>query len=152
MANVTLPLFSIVSEAVGVAGMKRCSCCGDEMPAELFHTDSSRADGKFADCRRCNNLRRKFHNSDAYWRTVNRLFAEQGGRCPICGEPIDLAAEVVALDHPHRPAAMRSLLTYREAITGLLHRSCNLALGHLGDDPATAARAAVYLIDTRGPT
>lgn len=58
-------------------------------------------------------------------RTVTmKLLKEQGGLCPVCAKPIDLAQRSTsgdgpALDHDHRTGHIR----------GVLHRSCNGGIG-----------------------
>jgi hypothetical protein len=46
------------------------------------------------------------------------LWRSQLGICPICGRPLDFSTAVV--DHDHENNVVR----------GLLHRECNLMLGH----------------------
>lgn len=55
---------------------------------------------------------------------VQRMLAEQGGLCPLCGKPIDMSikGEAVA-DHDHTTGLIR----------GALHRSCNSAEGKVAN-------------------
>lgn len=48
-----------------------------------------------------------------------RMLAQQGGLCPLCGLPIEKGTDV--LDHDHATGALR----------GVLHRGCNALLGNL---------------------
>lgn len=53
-----------------------------------------------------------------------KLLKEQGGLCPVCAKPINLAQRSTsgdgpALDHDHRTGHIR----------GVLHRSCNGGIG-----------------------
>lgn len=57
-----------------------------------------------------------------------RLLDKQGGVCAMCRKP-PLEAEFLAVDHDHESHVVR----------GLLHRTCNTALGLLGDNPVSAA-------------
>ncbi len=51
---------------------------------------------------------------------ARHLKVEQGGKCPVCGEPIDLKIKGEGvIDHSHQTGEIR----------GVLHRSCNAALG-----------------------
>lgn len=54
--------------------------------------------------------------------------------CAICG-----STEKLCIDHDHRTGEVRSRLCF----------SCNLAIGHLKDDPVLALRAAEYLLRYR---
>jgi hypothetical protein len=75
------------------------------------------------------------------------MFAEQGGRCYLCGEELpDLppglrgprakraGAAIVVLDHDHRhcPKGWACSVCWR----GLAHGNCNTLIGLGGDDPA----------------
>lgn len=62
------------------------------------------------------------------------LLERQGGSCAICrGTSWGLHGPVV--DHNHATGAVR----------GILCRSCNLAIGHLRDNPGLAMAVAEYL-------
>lgn len=61
------------------------------------------------------------------------LYEEQDGTCPICDKAI--SAEDSAIDHNHETGKVR----------GILCKSCNRALGLLGDNPKTLKRAEKYL-------
>ncbi len=72
----------------------------------------------------------------------DRLLAEQGGLCAICGKPESVqqpnrvtGAESLAVDHDHETGRVR----------GLLCMLCNTAIGKFGDDPEMLRRAANYL-------
>lgn len=62
------------------------------------------------------------------------LYTKQEGRCACCGDLLG-AGRATHVDHNHTTGVVR----------GLLCRCCNLAIGHLKDDPARALAAAVYL-------
>ncbi len=68
------------------------------------------------------------------------------GRCALCRrEP---GARGLHLDHDHGccPAASACLRCFR----GFLCHNCNVALGHLRDDPVLLRKAAAYLEKPRG--
>lgn len=62
-------------------------------------------------------------------KVFDRLFHQQNGLCPICGD----TAKVV--DHCHKTGKVR----------GLLCRNCNAALGQLKDDVTVLQNAIKYL-------
>lgn len=68
----------------------------------------------------------------------NGMVSACGGKCEICHEE---AGERLCIDHCHETGAIR----------GLLCKSCNLAIGHMKDDPSRLASAIEYL-NTRSPT
>lgn len=65
----------------------------------------------------------------------DRMFEEQRGVCAICGLPP--TEKVFVVDHDHLTGKVR----------GLLHRTCNSAIGIFNDDPALLRKAADYLED-----
>lgn len=72
--------------------------------------------------------------------TVNdylNFYEMQGGACAICREPFDYSAVGTrpVIDHNHDTGTAR----------GILHSSCNVAMGGLKDSPELLKRAAHYL-------
>ncbi len=65
------------------------------------------------------------------------LFDAQGGVCAICLTP-PFEGKALVVDHDHETGAVR----------GLLHHTCNTAIGLLDDSPEIVARAAAYLAAT----
>lgn len=63
-----------------------------------------------------------------------RMLADQGGGCAICGSPRD-AKRSLAVDHDHATGAIR----------GILCSGCNTGLGLLRDSRELLLRAADYL-------
>lgn len=59
------------------------------------------------------------------------LLVSQDGRCAICR----VLLEKAVVDHDHDTGRVRGLLCW----------NCNVALGHMRDDPDTLARAIAYL-------
>ena len=61
---------------------------------------------------------------------------QQDGLCALCGQPFDdTPLGRPAQDHDHETGMLREFL----------HRRCNLAIGHLLDNPAICHKAAEYL-------
>lgn len=91
----------------------------------------------------------KAHSHRRYWLrqyglTVDQyeqMLTDQGGVCAICHKPerfVDPRSgepRRLAVDHDHETGKVRGLLCGR----------CNRAIGHLGHDPESLARAADYL-------
>lgn len=68
------------------------------------------------------------------------LFAAQGGKCAVCRCAYESArSRDLYVDHCHETGVVR----------GLLCRTCNLGLGHLGDSPSLLRAAAEYLEQTK---
>lgn len=63
------------------------------------------------------------------------IYEEQDGSCPVCDKAIE--AEDSAIDHNHETGEVR----------GILCKTCNRALGLLGDNPKTLHRGSLYLQD-----
>jgi hypothetical protein len=62
----------------------------------------------------------------------DRILAEQGGACAICGQTSN---ETLCVDHCHQTGKVR----------GLLCRRCNGGLGCYGDNPLFMSKAVAYL-------
>jgi hypothetical protein len=126
---------------------KRCQECGIMKPLSSYGRDVYRGDNLGRRCRRCLKIRGQLHQQYRH-KLVQQFYERQNGLCPICNEPLDLD-KAPALDHPHSAEAMRNVHTLAAATTGLLHSTCNRALGMLNDDPLALRRAARYLEQTR---
>ena len=126
---------------------KRCQECGIMKPLSAYGRDVYRGDNLGRRCRRCIKIRAQLHNQYRH-KLVQQFYKRQNGLCPICDQPIDLD-KAPALDHPHSAEAMQNVHTLAAATTGLLHSTCNRALGMLNDDPVALRRAARYLEQTR---
>jgi hypothetical protein len=88
---------------------------------------------------------REYRNKDK-WTLVKRCarrgitpeqlataYEQQGGKCPICTNPIELMDS--AIDHNHQSGEFR----------GILCKTCNRALGLFRDNPDILKSAAAYL-------
>ena len=140
---------------------KQCTVCNQIKPLSEYYRDKIKKDGRASTCKECAKARtvrwRKKHPERAAaasdrWRKkhkdkmsdynrkwefglelgeYDRMYNEQGGACYICRRPQD----VLHVDHNHKTGKVR----------GLLCRSCNFALGFLGDNPLWLEWAATYL-------
>ncbi len=79
---------------------------------------------------RADGLRRRYGLAVGEYES---LLGAQNGGCAICGGPS--ARLHFDIDHDHQTGRLR----------GLLCGSCNLLLGHAGDDPRRLEAAAAYL-------
>jgi hypothetical protein len=137
--------------------VKTCTACKCKKQESDFWADKRRLGGLMACCKVCRTVQhskfRKERGYDykRYWKnpvaererhlvrkygvtlnTYDRMFADQNGRCAICGKTQARAFDV---DHCHATGKVR----------GLLCTSCNRVLGHANDAPETLERAAQYL-------
>ena len=122
--------------------MKQCNTCGMTYPLADYQVDKRRPGTRGAKCRHCRNAekrarpaeeRRRYQLKFHYGITPEeyaQMEAAQGGACAICGE-----VKPLVVDHHHKSRRVRKLLCH----------NCNLAIGHLQDDPYIAAKAAEYL-------
>lgn len=73
----------------------------------------------------------------------DRMLTEQGGACSICSVNLDGSGyerNAPNVDHDHETGQVRALLC----------RPCNIALGHLRDDPEIVRSALDYLVRWKG--
>lgn len=126
---------------------KMCPDCGETKPLTEFHKHPKTSDGANSYCKLCVNRR------SAEWKKKNpekRALVEKKARIKRCyGLTIPqyhaffwsvnhqcLCGEVADhLDHCHETGKVRRALC----------SSCNLAIGHMNDDPRTAKLLTGYL-------
>jgi len=82
--------------------------------------------------RRGEQLKNKYGISPAQYQY---MLDQQGGVCAICKQPPESDSLNLDLDHNHRT----------DVIRGLLHSSCNRALGLLKDNPDIILAASYYV-------
>lgn len=143
-----------------------CSACKVEKAADEFPRNRSAKSGLLAYCRPCNSAKArewKARNPEraAYhaakrrprstierrkvglwvkyrltWDDYQDMLASQGAACAIC-RTVDPKSKsgTFTVDHDHSTGAVR----------GLLCSPCNLALGHMKDEPERLRAAADYL-------
>lgn len=86
-----------------------------------------------ADAKRDHNLRKRYNITLADQRV---MIAKQDGLCPLCGEALDLSRpRSLHTDHDHETDRVR----------GIVHGSCNMALGKFGDGAPGLERALRYV-------
>ena len=93
-------------------------------------------DVKHPDSRKQSNLKIKYGIT---LEKYNRLFEDQGGVCAVCGFPETVfykgTLRSLAVDHNHQTHKVR----------GLLCRGCNIALGHLKENPVVIKSLLEYI-------
>ena len=145
--------------------VKRCSGCKETLPREMFGPDKLTFDKLRAYCRPCQvkrhdkwrrkNLAKAAANGRK-WRannprlakdhtlrsrygiplgTYDRLLAEQGGRCAICGSSDPGGRGDFHVDHCHDSKTVR----------GLLCHNCNVSIGHFKHDTKVILSAISYI-------
>ena len=65
----------------------------------------------------------------------DKMFADQMGRCAICGRHQSELRKKLHVDHCHKTRKVRGLLCF----------SCNAAIGHFLENPDTMKSACKYL-------
>jgi ribosomal protein S27AE len=70
------------------------------------------------------------------------LLLKQNYLCPVCGKEL-IDDSSIAIDHDLKCCAGRK--SCGKCIRGIIHRTCNAAIGLLNDDPAILRNAAKYL-------
>lgn len=140
--------------------LKQCTKCGEAKVLSCFSKYRRHRDGYKDRCKACINLsaKRWYDQRDEAARALNNekaliyqrtrryglspsayeaLIDIHNGRCRLCKQPF--ADESPYIDHCHKTGRVR----------GLLHRTCNLLLGHAKDDPEILRLAAQYLEESR---
>lgn len=132
---------------------KRCGSCREVKGRSEFRSDAGARDGLHGHCatcaarrsrerraadperaRRLERERRLAKELDVSVEELRAFLADHDGRCDICHrEPNGRGS--LHLDHCHATGKLR----------GQLCHNCNVALGHLQDDPVRIRAAATYV-------
>jgi hypothetical protein len=124
---------------VTIPDFKVCPTCKTEKSNLAFTKCKGKPDGLKACCKECvaiSNRKSKYGVTEE-WRTAT--LAAQGGGCGICKVVPGPGDIRLCVDHKHDT----------DIIRGLLHRNCNLAIGHFKDNTNIISKAIEYL---EGPT
>lgn len=76
-----------------------------------------------------------------------KLFEKQDGLCLFCGTDLPLELSMIALDHDH--ACHPGNRGCKKCWRGLLHKSCNFAVGLAERSPASLDKAIKFLSSLR---
>lgn len=127
-------------------GSKWCRDCGEIKPLDAFPLAKRNADGRTCYCKPCHNKRgresrvrvhgngREYHLRHRYGigvADVERILAEQNGKCLICERP-----DPEHVDHDHETGKVRGILCF----------NCNQGLGNFRDEIRSLIRAVNYLM------
>lgn len=128
---------------------RACKSCRQVKPVAEYAREPEGRDGLKARCRQCLNAESKawraskpqhasnYHRQVRYGLTPEQydaMLKAQNGKCAMCGR-IFGELEKPHVDHSHETGQVRSLL----------HNSCNIALGLLGEDVDRFAAAIRYI-------
>ena len=116
-------------------GVKKCAQCGDVKSGNDFHKHNGFRDGLHHICKRCKLNEEMLHRYGIDLEEFDRMLAEQGGVCAICGGGLRHGRNRFDIDHDHVTGKVR----------GLLCSDCNRGIGFLRDNPDILKRAAEYL-------
>ena len=123
-----------------VTPAKLCTKCRSALPLSAFAKSPAGAGGLRAECRQCKAaadraylLKKRFGIAPEDY---DAMLAKQGGKCALCDRSTPGGRwPRFHVDHCHATGRVR----------GLLCRSCNTALGALGDSPEAIRRALAYV-------
>lgn len=115
-------------------GRKWCPQCKSWKTESAFSRSSSRLDGFYHHCKRCERSKQLVLRYGVTLDEFEAKLEAQGGRCGICPRVI-APGNGWALDHDHQNGAFR----------GVLCMHCNSALGQFEDDVNRLRAAIRYL-------
>ena len=123
-------------------GRKQCVTCEEWLAEDQFNTKPGPSgDGLRVRCRRCLND----YKRGLTFERRQEFLAEQDNSC-LCGKTFDVyggRGVTYFVDHDH--SCCPGVKSCGDCIRGLLCSACNLALGHVGDDPAVLSKLIDYL-------
>jgi len=123
------------------SGVRTCKRCNEQKPLEEFPKHDSCYGGVGRTCRACKTNQSRERRYGVTRADYDKMFAEQGGRCAICGtdDPATHTSKggdgSFCVDHCHQTGKVR----------GLLCGYCNTGIGKLRDNPDIMRKAAQYV-------
>jgi hypothetical protein len=131
-------------------GEKTCPTCKISYPrtSEFFNKDKNRKFGLGFYCRDCTREHSKKYKGKRDTRLMrlygiteqefNDMLVEQDYCCACCDKHMSESEKTMNVDHDHN-------VTGPEGIRGILCWSCNVGIGHLGDEIDGVEKALEYL-------
>jgi hypothetical protein len=117
----------------------KCTKCNQIKPSSEFHKRKDKKNGFTSNCKSCRNVHSK--GKARSWRLKNvynvtqeeviKTLICQKYLCALCGKSMDNPH----IDHDHATGKFRALI----------HKKCNLLLGHADDNIELLAKAIIYL-------
>jgi hypothetical protein len=123
-------------------GRKRCPRCGSWKAAERYYRAAHTVDGLNSCCIDCDR-NGKLAKYGITAKQYEELLAGQGGVCAVCQEAPKPGGRRFAVDHDH--GCCSGNRSCGKCVRGILCGACNLALGHIRDDPDYVAKLLAYL-------
>src|SRR4028119_578334 len=133
--------FDVMRLEARIDKSKLCKRCGQVLSKVGFSRDKRKPDGLQAECKECHKQRKMQYRYGISQIQKQNLYAAQGCKCAICQKSIAYDGNDAHIAHCHTSGKVR----------GLLCHSCNVAIGHFGDNIDTLARAILYL-DKHAPS
>lgn len=136
-------------KTIQTTGAKYCKSCDTTKPIDEFYLRNKISMVRHSTCKECDKKRVKENTCPIRKRELqlqrdygitlneyNQMLLEQGYRCKTCGttEPGGKHGKFM-VDHSHNSGEVR----------GLLCKSCNIALGEVGDNIYTLQKMIEYL-------
>lgn len=118
-------------------GKKDCRKCNKRKPLSDFHTDNRMKSSGYVTSY-CKECERRYRIEKVYGMPYEQyvtMLKKQNYSCLICEQKHDETSVALAVDHNHNTGEVR----------GLLCRTCNAAIGALGDNVEGLQRAIEYL-------
>lgn len=129
---------------------KVCNFCEQDKPFEEFPVAPLGRNGRGSRCLEC--AREKYHEAyKPHWQDkirqtkygmeagqYDQMLADQRNSCAACSGPLS-RDRYTHIDHDHETGAVRALLCH----------NCNMAVGHVRENPEIALAVAEYILSFR---
>lgn len=120
---------------------KTCSICNQTKTIDSFNFKRRNKDQRDTRCKPCQKAYSRAHDLKNFYgistEDYNNLFAQQNGKCAICGKTQTAEKRQLAVDHDHKTGAVR----------GLLCGKCNMTLGLFHDKASIFLEMYQYLTE-----
>lgn len=137
----------IASDALIASGFKVCPTCGEtKLLTEFTIRGDRRRNPYVSECKLCRGKRDRMGVPQRHGLTVEqweKMLADQGGVCAICGIDEPGGRGQWHIDHDH--ICCPGMRSCGHCVRGLLCALCNSGVGMMRDTPVFLRRAAEYL-------